>query len=187
MKKYFMILLSAVLILSLVGVVSADDLTAEDISKGKDNTTAIVKLVVSDSYTVTLPSAFNFGYSNDAGTYTARSPVSVSIKTFDSAMVLNISVSGNTSVHDTKLWNLTCIEDNNMYVAYYYMTNVTGYDNHIEDVSTDARLVHNGGSILITNKTVSDKYIHLRLDGTPTHSGTYTETLTFKVNIDPLS
>ena len=153
--------------------------------------TVNVTLDVASEYFITLPSDFVFSYDDDLETYTSRStPISTSLKTFDHDYQLNITVNGNTNTTAPYLWNLSCVDDGyDGVMAYYYMSNATAYDDHIEDddIENDSGIVQDGWSVLTTSESIKEKYIHLRLAEIPSHSGIYESQVTFTVTLEKIN
>ena len=191
LKKVFMnLLVITVLILSMSVAVSSTTMTEADIKDASANqTTASVTLTVTDSYTLTLPVAFQFTFNSSVNNYTATGQFSAALTNFPVGKVLNVTVSGNTTQHNSYLWNLTQKNGEEIVAyAYYYVSNVTTAGDHITDadITSKTGLVKSGDSVLRTNETIpaGTKVMHVRTAAIPYNSGTYSETLKFKVSIE---
>ena len=188
MKKVFMILIAAVLLLSMAGVVSAEGITNISV---KDNVTTLVTLDLSNDYKVTIPATASIhkGTKDGKVVYSGYMQIGVSITLLGSDENLYVNVTSHNYDKDTSKaynWTLSNTTDGDFNNLTYYMK-VSNYyesdhieDNHLENPESAGLL--NYGEGIVTNVGVT-KYIHMRVVDTPSETGAYADRLKFTVDI----
>jgi len=183
-KNVFMILLAAVLVMSMAGGVYA--VTQDDLVNGDPYVSGPVPvtLTLEQSFTVTLPVAFNFE-EHESGYYSDNEPFSVNVHRLNTTATLYVNVSSTSYYDDGKIWNLT----------------TTG---GVPDISyvmgvTDSDKSHIGNENLIFNNTAIfnstapgkaeavNKYLHVKIPVDADEldvTGAYSDQLTFTIRID---
>lgn len=185
MKKLFIILLAALLIVSMSGFAVAGELTGKDVAKGNDNMTSQVTLDLDNTYTVTLPDTFTFGKLDSETYYHTKGLVEVEITVFNASELLVINV---TSTKYDNNWTLT--DPVTAKTLPYYMK-VGGTNDHVVNPDNDnfaadkENFIKNEGTIIKTNVTDTTKYIHLKIPEKVTETGKYSDQLKFTISIQP--
>lgn len=183
-KNVFMILLAAVLVMSMAGGVAAADAVTQDNLVNGEYTTGTpvpVTLTLEQSFTVTLPVAFNFVEHED-GYYADNEPFSVNVHRLNKSATLYVNVSSPNYDITNNMWNLTSNTENVDDISY-----VMGV--------TNGEKVHIGTTNLINNQTdifnstsagAVTNYLHAKIPVLATEldvTGTYTDQLTFTIRI----
>ena len=191
MKKSFMILIAAVLLLSLAGVVSADEIT--NISK-KSYANTIVTLDLANDYKVTIPPAASLQRTtkDNIVIYTGYMQLDVAVTLLPEGQSLYVNVTSEMYSADTNnRYNWTLSQDegggNFKNLTYYMKKSQYHESEHIE--GTDITTPHGNDQMLEYGETVIETttgittYIHMRVIDTPKDTGEYRDNLKFTVNI----
>lgn len=187
MKKVFMILLAAVLLLSVSsGAALAADATFNEDSFNAGNnyrntTDSTVTLSLSNYFTVTIPPDFIF-YEGDGDSFSASGEVKLDVTRVGVSDLINITVSSDnvtSQADDTKYWNLTAIDGSGKKIQYQMKNGTTSTD-HINPSTPSSHLVKSGDKI-ISSGVDKSAWLHLKVVGQPSITGTYSDTLHFVV------
>ena len=209
MKKVFTVLLSAVLILSMISVVSAagttqaislEDLTETNTEGEKtDSFDATVSLTLNELFTVTLPASFELTLNDAKNAYTDKQPLSIDVTRLDKGHNIDITVSspnfGRESIDDEETWTLVQKDVSVGEAALLpYKMGIGGEDVHIGDTNNDPiTMTEYGGSFIaavVKENVASDAtgdYIHVMMSVPGSNlidSAVYEDTLTFTVTVD---
>lgn len=185
MKKVFMILIAAVLLLSMAGVVSAEEITNISV---RDNVTTLVTLDLSNDYKVTIPATASIHKVTKDGkvVYSGYMQIGVSVTLLSPGKNLYVNVTSLNYGPDSIKYNWTLSNSTSSDNLTYYMK-VSDYyesdhieDNHIANPGSAGLLKYGEG--IVTNVGVT-KYIHMRVVDTPSKTGTYADRLKFTVSI----
>ena len=210
MKKVFMILIAAVLLLSMIGTVSAADTVITNITE-LDNATVPVILDLKNAYRVTIPAEIVFESINidqqdpsKGRKYLATSQIAINVILLGANQNITVKISSEQydddvylpagslgSLYDEEqgawqLWN----ETSNTYVHYLIsnsssqitMEGKTSDMTQYKFTAGSDTFVYNGNFIADTNvsKTVP---IHAALADVPKNTVQYTDSLKFVVNV----
>ena len=212
MKKVFTVLLSAVLILSMISVVSAAG-TTQDISLGDldgtngegektDSFNAIVSLTLNELFTVTLPASFELTLNDAKTAYTDKQPLSIDIIRLDKDHNIDITVSstnfGRESIDDKETWTLVQKDVSVGEPALLpYKMGIGAEDVHIGDGNNDPISMTKSGDSFIEavvkeniESDTTGAYIHIMMSVPGSDlidSAVYEDTLTFTVTVDTTS
>lgn len=183
MKKAFMILAVAALVLSMAGSVAAvmiDETYLDEDHYWEGNDTnggnVTVKLTLKQAFEVTLPTDFTFSVHEQY--YAANSIFKVSIFRLNASAVLYVNVTSPNSDFDQ---NLTMV-DGSKKVEYRMALGDDQYD-HIDEGEP---YVKNGGVIFSSSGDDFDGRIHLKtskLADAIDATGSYTDVLTFSIRV----
>ena len=209
MKKVLMILLSAMLVLSMAGAVSADEIpvssiTQEDMVDSDDDNdnivdigsiTSTVILALKEMYTVSIPSQINLLPNSDNSAYVGQANLKVSVIRLDSGHSLELSVSSENATAES--WMLTLVNDEGVPILNAQNQKTTfayrlGYGTTNQHIDAGAVEIESEGpnaqSSIRTGITASilDYYIHAKLP-MPSNgvydSGYYQDNLKFTVKV----
>ena len=195
-KKALMILVMVTLIITMFGPlsVSAAEFNATEI-KNSDNKTAtsLVKLMISDEFTVTIPTdiVLTKVFTNEVeNEYTYRThpsslpKVEVEVSVIDKDKRINITV---TSVNYSILsnnWTMTGVETNAP-VPYYLKAGVDHInDSDYENEGNKAQyLLQDGESVVLTNESIVTP-IHALVAEIPKNTDNFIDHLTFTISYE---
>lgn len=203
MKKVLMILLSAILVLSMAGVVSAVDATTQsftqvDLNGGLSGSkTANVTLTLKELFTVTLPAEFILEPASDGLSYYTKGSLKVDIIRLDQGHTLSISVDSVNYDSNSNFWNLVLMRESVNGVLEKveggaklpYSMGFGSENSHVGDDGNTPINKANGDAYIIseTNVDVMDKFIHVKM-ATPSsgtiNSAVYQDQLTFTVTVN---
>ena len=191
MKKVLLILLIMALVLSMAGTVAGklvtETTTISDEPTGTTVDSVLVSYTISEEYTVKIPTHFEFTASSSG--VTAGALISVDIDRIGEGEYVWVNV---TSSQYTDHWNLKS-DNSNDQDRYRYHMGVTESSNDHPDFGTnnhDSVCIENGGEVMNVPDTELDevnRYIHLKLVDVPEGAATYTDSLTFTINVGPYS
>lgn len=207
MKKVFVILL-AVLLLSMIGTVSAEDTVITNITV-KDNATVPVILDLKNGYRITIPAAINFvAYDLDqtdpdkGREYLASSEIDIHVILLGANQNITVKISsdqydnnryepaGNTNdyKYDQGAWRLNATGGNSVHYLISNSSSQLAIDSKdivnmkYKFTSGDDCFVYNNSIIADTN--VSTKvYIHAAVADIPKNTVPYRDNLKFVVNV----
>lgn len=195
MKKVFMIMIAAVLLLSLAGVVSADEINNISV---KNNVTTTVKLDLDNEYTVTIPAEISLSDNDRSGLYRGYALITASITLLEAGSNLTVNVTNTDGANIDSPYNWTL--HNNTNTLVYHMKVADGDDDGDHISTTDADIaartpeigemddsrkymVYENEEIIRLNKGSQTVYLHMRVYDKPDNTGQYTDTLKFIVDI----
>lgn len=187
MKNVFMLLLGAMLILSMVSMVSAETITAETITDGDNTDDVQVTLILSQLFQVEIPADIELQKEGENLVYSGFNWLNATVNLLnqENGLVVNITSSNVNHIdNEPKLWNLTSPSGSVAKYIIGYSTNT----NYQIDENSDTLVSEQDQVIAIKesgNKT--ELCMHYKLV-TPVHqlkTETYTDTLTFGVYILP--
>lgn len=174
MKKVFTILLGMILVISMVGCVCAADTTITQ-GDGPQSGDTLVSHTVAQGYSVTIPARIDI---DSYGT------ISATITNIAPNHQLNIKITDGTYDSSSEVWKLTHTQYNDKTLDYYISDEASAPN----DNKSPFKLGDTVLSILATDKDAKTLNIYCGLittAGTSTYEGTYTDSLTFTVSIDP--
>ena len=187
MKNVFMLLLGAMLILSMVSMVSAEpekvSVTNESINS-KNEVDVKVTLALSQSFEVEIPADIVLDDNVEAGVYTGYGWLNATVHLLNenTRLIVNVT-SENVEGHQANqknYWNLT---SNGAPDLQYIMAYTNSPGVHI-DTSQYENWIYEGRPIIsVEDPTIVTRCIHFKLFSPLTAAtvGTYTDTLTFAV------
>ena len=209
MKKVFMILLAAVLLLSLTGGVAADEITNISV---RDNVTTTVVLDLENKYKVTIPSEIRFVGAEITKTtvnalkYTADATVKVDVTLLPTNYNITVNVSSlnydlgftpagiSTSIYGGGgAWKLNSTGDDYLHYVISTGTSHLGVDGltpngkeYLIPTSASDNFIKSGATIVNSSVGVTVPF-HAALVEVPTKVKTYQDTLSFIVDLKPVS
>ena len=192
MKKVLLILISLALFVSMTGAVSGEYFTGTPISISGEasgySEDVEVKLVISDSYTVTIPANFKIDGEDE---YTAGAPVSATVTRLGADESLMLSIS-STQYDDNDEWRLKSNHesDEKQYYRYIIGVNTDANEHSFMHGRQDSPVKNN--DIILTYTPGQDtgtmvKQIHILVLDKPTSAAEYTDSLKFTVTIGETS
>ena len=131
-------------------------------------------------FTVTIPPDFIF-HEGDDDSFSANGEVKLDVTRVGVYDLINITVSSDNVTYqdtDTKYWNLTSTETST--TIHYQMKKGTSSSDHINPSTPVTHLVKNGEQI-ISSGVDKSVWLHLKVVGQPSITGTYSDTLKFDV------
>lgn len=131
-------------------------------------------------FTVTIPPDFIF-HEGDDDSFSANGEVKLDVTRVGVYDLINITVSSDNVTYqdtDTKYWNLTSTETSA--TIHYQMKKGTSSSDHINPSTPVTHLVKNGEQI-ISSGVDKSVWLHLKVVGQPSITGTYSDTLKFDV------
>jgi len=191
MKKVLMILLSAMLVLSMAGMVSAIDVNIDDLDGNSEHSVGVpVTVGLEQSFTVTIPDSINLNDDLKPGTYTGYVTLSATVHLLNPSTKLVVTIeSGNVTGHvpdQSNYWRLKSVTGD-VYVDYI-IASTSGENDHINE-NANGNWVYEGQPVITINgPTTVTKHLHFKIkdgqfDTIPT--GEYSDTLNFKVALLP--
>ena len=195
MKKVLMILLSAMLVLSMVGMVSADtEVSVGDLDVNTHSKEVNVQVTVGleQSFTVTIPDSINLNDDVMPGTYTGYDTLSATVHLLNPNTKLVVSIeSDNVENHvsgQSNFWKLKSTVGNEE--VLYIIASTNGESDHINE-NANANWVYEGQHVITLNGPASvTKHLHFKIkDGQfdSVSTGDYSDTLKFKVELLPIT
>lgn len=191
MRKTFIVLISLLLLCSMIGIVSAQETTEVITINGETpgiktsdthDELVTVSLLISQSFTVTIPDGFVFSKNNN-GEYTALGTVKGQITQLDTSERLVVTISGEDYETDDSKWLLKDEVDSTQTEEYkmrlHHHVDLSGSD----FVSNNAEIL----SIDYNNFEEESTPIHLKVVSPTPAVGSYKDTLTFTVSIKGIS
>ena len=193
MKNVFMLLLGAMLVLSMAGVVSAEQnpvpITNE--TYNTDNTVDVtVTLALSQSFEVTIPADIELNNNKDMATYTGNAWLNATVHLLNPGTVLIVNVSSeNVDGHQPtgvrNYWNLT--NGNHASDLQYIIAAGEDEDDH-DCIDVVNNWVYEGKNVInLEDFGHQNICLHFKLYSSLSSAdvGTYKDTLTFGVYLVP--
>lgn len=188
MKKILLFVLGITLLLSMAGGVSGVTITQDD----SQSMSATVTLLISNSYTVSIPSAFSIAQSTGTGQDTINGqvfniPATKNLTVTVSSDNFGLAPKSDTEKY-TQAWAMKYSDsDHDEYVPYM----IGSYDSENDHIpGGEVSPVQKGGVVLDLPASASDnalptyKYLHFKLVHTDAdYAGTYVDQLTFTVSL----
>ena len=194
MKKVLMILLSTMLVLSMVGMVSAATQVSVgdlDVDSSKE-VTVKVTVGLEQSFTVTIPGDINLNDDAIPGTYTGYDTLSATVHLLNPNTKLVVSISSdNVEGHisgQSNYWKLK--SDGGDKEVLYIIASTTGEGDHINENANANWVYEHQPVITLTGPASVTKHLHFKIkDGQfgTVSTGDYSDTLKFKVELLPIS
>ena len=195
MKKVLMILLSAMLVLSMVGFVSADTATSKepithdflnDQTTGSTTSDTKVTLALSQSFEVELPADFALTAAAPGDPYTGLAHVKATVYLLNVGNQLTVSVSSTNVVDDSHVIggtdNYWVLKNGNEELKYV-IKDASNDGDHVNLAAPTEWLAEGENFIMLTGQGVQEKYLHFRVSDAITNVGTFTDTLTFTISV----
>lgn len=195
MKNVFMLLLGAMLILSMVSMVSAEptkvSVTNESINS-KNKVDVTVTLALSQSFEVEIPADIVLNDDLTAGVYTGYSWLNATVHLLNDKTRLTVDITSenvdNHQAGNKNYWNLTSAGAPDL---QYIIAATNGPNVHIDEAQY-SNWVYEGMTpsvISLEDPTTKNVCLHFKLASPLTAAtvGTYTDTLTFTVNLLPIA
>lgn len=184
-KNVFMILIAAVIVMSMAGGVAA--VTQDDLVNGDPYVSGHVPvtLTLEQSFTVTLPVAFNFE-EHESGYYSDNEPFSVNVHRLNTTATLYVNVSSTNYYGDGEMWNLTTTTGNVPGISY--IMGVTDSDkSHLDNTNSILNNTAIFNSTAPGKAEAVNKYLHVKIPVPADEldvTGIYNDQLTFTIKID---
>ena len=189
MKKLLMILLSAMLVLSMVGMVSAAEVYIENLDPTSNSHSVEVQVTVGleQSFTVTIPDSINLNDDLNPGTYTAYDTLSATVHLLNPNTKLVVTIESENVDHQSGQDNYWKLKSGDKSVDYI-IASTTGEGDHINE-NANANWVYEGTEVISLKGPASvTKHLHFKIkDGqfSTITTGEYSDTLIFKVALLP--
>ena len=190
MKKVLMFILGITMVLFMVGGVSGVTITAES---NDPHVSATVSLIISNSYTVSIPSAFSISQSTGTGQDAIQGQVFNIPATKNLTVTVSSASFGQAPKSDdsglyTQAWALVHDDGSSTDYLPYMIGSYNSDSTHIPDGLNGVSPIQNGDVVLDLPASSSDlkapvyKYLHFKLvENDASYAGTYTDHLTFTV------
>ena len=183
------------LVLSFTGGVAGEPITADTTNQYQD---ATVQLILSDSYSVTIPALFDFQPDNqftntDGKThpYTAHGTVNASVTRLSAGEKLNVTVSSNGyyDPDNNYHWFIKATQNDDDDTNYYYKMTVgsSAFNSQSDSITNGEEILEVPCPQTVTQPTSGSAVLHLWLTEVPDHADEYRGQLTFTVNIESTS
>ena len=190
MKKSLLILISIMFVLSLAGVGAAEDYKSIDGDDLEKNVDATVRLTLSDTYTVTIPTLLEFFPDSTltGNPYTSHGDVSATVNRLsaDEYLYVNVtSVQYNGDDPSNNYWYILATEDTSDSDKYYYkmLVGESAHNSNKPSIMKGSEILTLDAPEQYNNPTTKSITLHLWLVNIPQHADVYEGTLTFQVGI----